>query len=84
VSVAERAKDAHYRYFGRIVAAMPLPDFAPEFERLVRLSRRAHRGADVMREIDESVARLYGVVADELAILEKFLERRLGAGRASE
>src|SRR5215212_6607827 len=25
VSVAERAKDAHYRYFGRTVAALPLP-----------------------------------------------------------
>ncbi len=84
VSVAERAKDAHYRYFGRIVAALPLPDLAPELERLVRLSRRAHRGGNVMHEIDESVARLYGVDANELAILKEFLQRRLSAGRASE
>jgi hypothetical protein len=32
-----------------------------------------------MREIDEIVARLYGVSAVELASLQTFLERRLGA-----
>ena len=84
VSVAERAKDAHYRYFGRTVAALPLPDLQPEWERLVRLSRRAHRGGDVTAELDAVVAGLYGVSADELEILRGFLERRLGAGRASE
>jgi hypothetical protein len=83
VSVAERAKDAHYRYFGRTVAALPLPELAPEYERLVRLSRRAHRGAEVMEELDAAVARLYGVTPGELAILREFLERRLGARRAS-
>jgi N-6 DNA Methylase len=84
VSVAERAKDAHYRYFGRTVAALPLPDLRPELERLVRLSRRAHRGADVQDDLDAIVARLYGVTAKELAVLRAFLGRRLGAGRASE
>ena len=85
VSVAERAKDAHYRYFGRTVAALPLPDVQqPEWERLVRLSRRAHRGVDVSGEIDSVVARLYGVGEDELAVLRELLERRLGAGKTSE
>jgi len=79
VSVAERAKDAHYRYFGRTVAALPWPDLEGERERLVRLARRAHRGADVMSEIDAVVAAIYGVTSAELATLHTFLERRLGA-----
>jgi len=84
VSVTERAKDAHYRYFGRTVAAMPLPHLAPELERLVRLSRRAHRGAEVIPEIDAVVAKLYGVDGRELGVLRAFLERRLDARRPSE
>jgi hypothetical protein len=81
VSVAERAKDAHYRYFGRTVAALPWPAMRSESEMLVRLSRRAHRGTDVTRELDEVVAALYGVEAHELARLSEFLERRLGGAR---
>jgi hypothetical protein len=84
VSVAERAKDSHFRYFGRTVAALPWPDTSSESERLVRLSRRAHRGADVMNELDLTVARLYGVTSDELAILRAYLDRRLDARRASD
>ena len=83
VGVAERAKDAHYRYFGRTMAALPWPDMRGEWDRLVRLSRRAHRPdaqrEPLAREIDEIVARLYGVSANELASLQTFLERRLGA-----
>ncbi|HYR28545.1 MAG TPA: hypothetical protein VEU30_08770, partial [Thermoanaerobaculia bacterium] len=74
---AERAKDAHYRYFGRTVGALPFPDPGPEWERLVRASRRAHRGINV--DVDEMVARLYGVAEDELRLLRDFVERRLGA-----
>ena len=84
VSVAERAKDAHYRYFGRTVAALPLPGTGPEFDALVRLSRRAHRGTDVQEEIDAAVARLYGLTPGELAVLRRFLEGRLDARPASE
>jgi hypothetical protein len=81
IAVAERAKDAHYRYFGRTVAALPWPDTRPEWDKLVRLSRRAHRGADVMRELDPLVARAYGVTAAELEILQEFLARRTGDAR---
>ncbi|MGZ8781702.1 MAG: Eco57I restriction-modification methylase domain-containing protein, partial [Thermoanaerobaculia bacterium] len=84
VSVAERAKDAHFRYFGRTVAALPWPDARAESEKLVRLSRRAHRGADVAKELDASVARLYGVTPAELTVLRAFVERRLDARRASD
>ncbi|HYC61293.1 MAG TPA: N-6 DNA methylase [Thermoanaerobaculia bacterium] len=79
IGVAERAKDAHYRYFGRTMAALPWPDARDEWERLVRLSRRAHRGEDVSEAIDTLVACAYGVSAEELALLREFLERRLGA-----
>jgi hypothetical protein len=78
VAVAERAKDLHFRYFGRTVAALPWPDARPEWDGLVRLSRRAHRGADMQQEIDAAVARLYGVTSDELSLLQVFLGRRLG------
>ncbi|HYH09108.1 MAG TPA: N-6 DNA methylase [Thermoanaerobaculia bacterium] len=79
VSVAERAKDAHYRYFGRTVAALPWPARALSSEALMRLSRRAHRGVDVQRQLDEAVAELYGVSSGELGVLRAFLVRRLGA-----
>ncbi len=83
VSVAERAKDAHYRYFGRTVAAMPYPEVGPERDTLERLSRRAHRGVDVSAEIDAAVARLYGVGPRDLRVLQEFLERRLHAREPS-
>ncbi|HEX8410257.1 MAG TPA: N-6 DNA methylase [Thermoanaerobaculia bacterium] len=84
VCVAERAKDAHYRYFGRTVAALPFPNPAAEYDRLLRLGRRAWRGTDVMEDIDAAVARLYGVAPDELATLREFVDRRLSARRPSE
>jgi hypothetical protein len=79
VCVAERAKDSHFRYFGRTVGAMPFADLGPAYDTLVRLSRRAHRGHDVSGEIDRVVAGLYGVSKRELEILDAFLTRRLGA-----
>jgi N-6 DNA Methylase len=79
VCTAERAKDAHYRYFGRTVGALPLPELDLEWDRLVRAARRAHRGNDVAADIDKIVARMYGVSDGELALLRAFLARRLGA-----
>jgi len=84
VAVAERAKDAHYRYFGRTIAAMPFADPRSEWETLERLSRRAHRGVDVMDEIDAAVARLYRVDANEMRVLRAFLDRRLHARGPSD
>lgn len=84
VCVAERAKDEHFRYFARTVAALPFPDLKPEWEALVRLSRRAHQNADVTDEIDEVVCRLYGVDAAELRTLRAFLDRRLHARATSD
>ncbi|HET8775353.1 MAG TPA: N-6 DNA methylase [Thermoanaerobaculia bacterium] len=84
VSVAERAKDAHFRYFGRTVAALPWPEVREEREWLVRFARRAHRGLDVAKQLDAVVAHLYGVSPEELLILRRYLDRRLDARRASD
>ena len=47
VAVAERAKDCHYRYFGRTVAMLPWPEVAAVRTELIELSRRAHEGCGV-------------------------------------
>lgn len=77
VATADRAKDAHYRYFGRTVALLPWPDLAAVERRLVELSWRAHDGADVEPELDPLIARAYGVSDVELSTLRTFLEERL-------
>jgi len=72
--IAERAKDAHFRYFGRTVARIPLPRVEQNSEawsRLVRAARRAHH------EVDDVVASLYGVTMGELDVLRRFVDRRL-------
>lgn len=71
ICTAERAKDYHYRYFGRSVAALPFPDTAAEWDALVRASRRGN--------VDQVVRRLYGLAEKEVQLLEAFLRRRLGA-----
>lgn len=79
VAVAERAKDAHYRYFGRTVARLPfvMPQ-GDSWDRLVRASRRAHVGGKTDL-INPLVASLYGVSQGELDVLREFVARRLGA-----
>jgi len=76
LAVAERAKDAHFRYFGRTVARMPLPPLVANSE-LIRLSRRAHQRRDVREELDRVVAALYGVSERELQMLREFVDHRL-------
>jgi hypothetical protein len=80
LATAERAKDDHYRYFGRTVARLPMPRVTPEsamWDKLVRVSRAAHRSGRAPDELDVIVAELYGV--EDLEPLRSFVERRLGA-----
>jgi hypothetical protein len=80
LATAERAKDDHYRYFGRTVARLPIPRITPEtaaWDKLVRVSRAAHRSGRTPDELDRIVAELYGVEA--LEPLRNFVEHRLGA-----
>jgi len=76
LAVAERAKDAHFRYFGRTVARMPFPRL-DDRDALVRLSRRAHRNGGIGDELDAAVAKLYGIDDSELATLRAFVDHRL-------
>lgn len=76
LAIAERAKDAHFRYFGRTVARLPLPPLK-DTEALIRLARRAHQRRDVREELDRVVAALYGVNECELRVLREFVDHRL-------
>jgi hypothetical protein len=81
VAVAERAKDHHFRYFGRTMARIPLPRLDPgeaAWPQLLRCSRSAARDADAADEIDRVMAELYGVTAEEHARLAEYLRKRLG------
>lgn len=81
IAIAERAKDFYFRYFGRMVARLPLPAVAPShpsWTRLLRAARRARRHPQSAAGIDATVAALYGVSAEEHARLESFLRTRLG------
>jgi len=80
LAVAERAKDAHYRYFGRIVSRIPLPrldEASRQWQMLVRASRQGHQGIDVSGEVDSIVSAAYGVTAAELRILQRFVSDAL-------
>ena len=76
LAVAERAKDAHFRMFGRTVAQLPLPPL-DDASALTRLARRAHAGSDVDAEVDRAAAKLYSVSERELAKLRRFVDHRL-------
>ncbi len=81
LSTAERAKDAHFRFFGRTVGRMPLPHIGPELAHwpaLLRIARRAGRGAAPGGDLDRLSASLYGVSDEELEMLHGFVARRLG------
>lgn len=67
-SIAERAKDAHFRFFAWTVEALPVPRLEPrtaEQHELIRIAEAAHAGGglqrDGMDELDDRVARLYGL-----------------------
>jgi len=75
LAVVERAKDAHFRYFARTVARLPLPkvDVASRtWELLVRGARRGE-----LAELELLVAALYGVTDRELDVLRAFVAKRL-------
>jgi len=83
LSVAERAKDAHFRYFGRTIARVPFPTFGESGDdgakraALIRLSRQAHSGGEVGHDLDSLVADLYRISSAELAVLRTYVGRCL-------
>ncbi|MBX6364345.1 MAG: hypothetical protein IRZ00_10800 [Gemmatimonadetes bacterium] len=78
-AIAERAKDARFRFFAWVVGSIPLPaDWRSDRNSrpLLELSREAHAagriGADAQARLDEHVARAYGLRAEDVAELARF------------
>jgi hypothetical protein len=93
-AIAERAKDAHFRFFAWTMALVPLP---PDWRRadgagrLIALARTAHARQAMLRpeqqELDAIVARAFGLSADELLRLQSFdawLSQTPTSGRSHE
>jgi hypothetical protein len=81
VDRCERAKDNHFRYFGRSLAQLPLPPLierSGSYSELVRIGRHAHAALPA-EELDRLVADLYAISAAELEILRRYLEERLAS-----
>ena len=78
-AVAERAKDARFRFFAWTVSTLPLPIGWADHEstREVRaVSHQAHRDRGIrpaaQRRLDRAAAALYGLDADDLETLARF------------
>src|SRR5690606_19182720 len=78
-AIAERAKDAHFRFFAWTVSMLPLPrDWrtAPCAERVLELSRAAHAAggiaADQRVELDHIVSRMFGLDAAQVECIDDF------------
>lgn len=76
--IAERAKDAHFRFFAWTVSMLPLPSCWRSFEakRLREISEAAHarHGIDdaMQRELDDIVARAYALTRADTRALNEF------------
>lgn len=82
LEIAERAKDGHYRYFGRTVERIPFPmppGDSAEWQRLVRSSRVAHHDRRTPAAHDALVGELYAIGPRELEVLRAHVARRLAS-----
>jgi Eco57I restriction-modification methylase len=78
-SIAERAKDARFRFFAWTVGILPLPHGwrdAPGARRLAQISRDAHATGRIdesaRAELDSSVAALYGLSGSDITAMAEF------------
>jgi type I restriction-modification system DNA methylase subunit len=77
-AIAERAKDAHFRFFACTVGMLPLPTEwrCAKAEFLRELSKRAHAEmgltADSQHELDEVVSAAFGLSAASIQALRRF------------
>jgi hypothetical protein len=86
-AIAERAKDAHFRFFTWTISLLPAPALlrgGPGSRRLTQISERAHADAAIrdadQEELDDLVAAALGLDRSECLALAAF-ERWLQAGR---
>ncbi len=79
LAVADRAKDFHYRYFGRTIARVPVPDIAPAARRrIASLAKSAASDRAAEAELDRVLSVAYGLSADDAEGLGRFVRERLG------
>ncbi len=81
LATAERAKDRHFRFFGSLIAGLPLPRLESESaarHALIRLARQAEAGADVREALDIVSMQAYGLEADEMELLSRFQRTKTG------
>lgn len=78
-AIAERAKDARFRFFAWTMACLPLPGgwrSHPASREVARISAAAHDaggiGAEAGAALDRAVARLYGLGAEDLEAFSSF------------
>ena len=75
-AIAERAKDAHFRFFAGTVGAVPLPNQWRTNKRLLNISDIAHRDGviadDDQIEVDEIVAHMFGLSRAQSSALRDF------------
>ena len=85
-AIAERASGGYFRFLGWTVALLPIPSSpdATVCNLCVQLSQHAHASAGLtveeQRQLDELVARLYGLSPHELEVLRAFDSRLTGPG----
>lgn len=78
VAAADRAKDRHFRYFGRTVAGLPAAGSEAALRNLAPMARACARSRSSEEQLDREIARLYAVSPRELEVLAEFLEERAG------
>jgi hypothetical protein len=78
-AIAERAKDARFRFFAWTIACLPLPAqwcADPSSDRIRSISEAAHADGAIQdaarAELDKAVARLYRLTTSELDALAAF------------
>lgn len=78
-AIAERAKDAHFRFFAWTIAVLPLPTCWQDgaaADRVVELSRQAHDAGGIQpaarAELDDVIGRAYGLDAVHMESLAAF------------
>jgi hypothetical protein len=78
-AIAERAKDAHFRFFAWTIAVLPLPHAwrdGAAADRVAALSRAAHETRAIDRraqaELDEVIAGAYGLSTDHIESIAAF------------
>jgi hypothetical protein len=78
-AIAERAKDAHFRFFAWVIEMLPLPaDWKSGFhaERIRCIAETAHQrrgiSAELQAELDRAVGRAFGLTSQDLNALREY------------